>query len=643
MKKLFSLIISIIITFPTIPSVTAYECNDTYATDTDSIYIVNYDDVPKSHWAYQYIMDMSNKGILSGYGDGYFGPENTITRAQFATIMCNAAKLETYPVSDTSYVDVSTSDWFAQSVEAAKYYLSGYIYDGKKYYKPNENAVREDIAVALVKLKGYDVSNYNETELKTKFTDWQSISKDARKYVYAAVKNNLIDGYDDNTFRGQASITRAEAATLFWKSYQFGNDNKVFEKEVFETIPPAPTIKPTTSPVPTEDISVEQKLELSLNIPNTQYTLKPNESIEFIVNIGYNIYGEYEPIITGNTEIISSSTQKSNNMTTKNIYTTKELAPGKYELTFSITDEIKTHTKTVNITVIEPEPEYLYELKTIGTGVTDIETMIAFSDGAFFMSDDVVYEVTKDGNTVNVLLDGNDMDYLGGGEISKAEKSYLKTFVRYLGYDPLSDERYCILSQTIGNCPILLYNIDTGEYIDITKIMRSKEVERYSNLRFAPDESFLLDEFGNIVISQTIIDYVNNKVYGFQAGSQGSCTQLFVDNNIYIPSKSMGINIYKYNKRTGLADEKLDYFIPEKSNFISADNKYFYFRTDSGNIYRVDTNGDSELLFGVDDIDNVDGRLINIGSIKYLTSVISNGVIYYWDVNYNSIRQLSHK
>ena len=41
MKKLFSLIISIIITFPTIPSVTAYECNDTYATDTDSIYIVN--------------------------------------------------------------------------------------------------------------------------------------------------------------------------------------------------------------------------------------------------------------------------------------------------------------------------------------------------------------------------------------------------------------------------------------------------------------------------------------------------------------------------------------------------------------------------------------------------------------------------
>ena len=572
-KKIISTILAVTL-FSSI-SINAFALIPEYAEEYTNLPTTKYekvfDDVKKSYWAFDYIMEMVNRGVLSGYPNGKFYPDNTITRAEFSKIMCIASGITVTNTVTTSYKDVKPTDWYAPYVEAGKYYLSGYISNNERYYLPETNALREDIAVALVKLKGYDTSLADESILKTMFKDYQSISQGARKYVAVAVENGLISGYDDDTFRGQDTVTRAEAATLLWRAYQYGNGNKVFDKEELDL--------PVQTPVPETIITIEKEDD--------------DDKVE-------------------NDETDTSSKEESTLIDNK--------------------DEEEL-----------PESEYLYELKTIGTGITDVETMIAFSNGVFFMSDDVVYEVTKDGNTVNVLLDGNDMDYLGGGEISKAEKSYLKTFVRYLGYDPLSDERYCILSQTVGDCPILLYNIDTGEYIDITKIMRSKEVECYSNLGFAPDESFLLDEFGNIVISQTIIDYVNNKVYGFQAGSQGSCTQLFVDNNIYIPSKSIGINIYKYNKRTGLADEKLDYFIPEKSNFISADNKYFYFRTDSGNIYRVDTNGDSELLFGVDDIDNVDGRLINIGSIKYLTSVISNGVIYYWDVNYNSIRQLSHK
>jgi len=203
-----------------------------YNVDIYDIEIPNktngFTDVSEKHWAYKYITDMTNRGLLSGYGNGKFGPDDTITRGQFATIMCRAAGLEAPSITQSSYVDVSSSDWFAPYVEAAKHFLSGFMVDGKMYYKPNENAVREDIAVALVKLKGYDVSDYNEEELKAKFSDWQSISKEARKYVFAAVKNGLINGYEDNTFRGQASITRAEASTLFWKAFQVGNDNKIF-------------------------------------------------------------------------------------------------------------------------------------------------------------------------------------------------------------------------------------------------------------------------------------------------------------------------------------------------------------------------------------------------------------------------------
>ncbi len=173
-------------------------------------------DVSLQHWAYDYISEMSKKGVISGYGNGMFGPEDKITRAQFATMLCRIANIKTDDIVVTSFSDVSMADWYAVYVEAAKPYFGGY--NNNTYYNPNTYAKREDIAVALVKYKGYDISLYSEEEFEKIFTDWNEISVDARKYVYAAVKNNLINGYNDDTFRGEANITRAEAATLFYKA-----------------------------------------------------------------------------------------------------------------------------------------------------------------------------------------------------------------------------------------------------------------------------------------------------------------------------------------------------------------------------------------------------------------------------------------
>ena len=117
---------------------------------------------------------------------------------------------------------------------------------------------------------------------------------------------------------------------------------------------------------------------------------------------------------------------------------------------------------------------------------------------------------------------------------------------------------------------------------------------------------------------------------------------LFVNNNIHIVTiRRRDDVIFSYDKRTG-DGVKLDYYVPGQNRLIGADSNNFYFRTDDNTIYKVDTNGDSKLLLCSDDIDNIDGRKINISAIEYKTSAISpDGTIYYWDINYNSIRQLS--
>ena len=232
MKKI---IISIILAMSMISGITASamipEYAEEYKTQPSYNYSQKFSDVPKSHWAYDYIMEMVNRGVLSGYPNGRFYPNNSITRAEFSKIMCVSAGLDVNSVKNTSYVDVKSSDWFAPFIEAGKYYLSGYISNGERWYKPNANALREDIAVALVKLKGYDVSIYDESILYTMFKDKDSISSGARKYVAVAVENGLISGYEDDTFRGQNTVTRAEAATLLWRAYQYGDENKVFDTE----------------------------------------------------------------------------------------------------------------------------------------------------------------------------------------------------------------------------------------------------------------------------------------------------------------------------------------------------------------------------------------------------------------------------
>ena len=228
-KALFSIFTAILVLSMTTTSFAAVvNYGSEYTNQPNKQYSQKFYDVDKNYWAFNYIAEMSERGAINGYPDGNYYPENYVTRAEFAKIMCIAAGLSIDDYDSSDYCDVHYYDWYTPYVSIGQYYLNGYVIDGELYYCPDQYALREDIAVALVKLKGYSITGADESILKTMFTDWQSISADARGYVASAVENGLISGYEDRTFRGQDSINRAEAATLLWRAYQYGNENKKF-------------------------------------------------------------------------------------------------------------------------------------------------------------------------------------------------------------------------------------------------------------------------------------------------------------------------------------------------------------------------------------------------------------------------------
>jgi hypothetical protein len=176
-----------------------------------------FSDVTESHWAFNFIESLAARGIVAGFPDGTYKPEGTVTRAEWAALLVNAAGLRAD--DDGLYYSDMNGHWANTHVNAIRKYLPGYA-DGN--FRPDAPAVREDVVVSLVGLLGYALLGYDEP---VRFSDMDSISSNAVFYIIVAVQMGLVSGYPDGTFRPRGTLTRAEAAAVLYKAFPplFGN------------------------------------------------------------------------------------------------------------------------------------------------------------------------------------------------------------------------------------------------------------------------------------------------------------------------------------------------------------------------------------------------------------------------------------
>lgn len=191
--------------------------------------IGQFPDVKSTHWAYEAISHMANTGVISGYPDGRFRPNESVTREQFAKMMVEALDLPVDTPKTPTFKDVHEGHWSYTYVESAKQYLAGFSNTDGSYYRGTQNAIREDIAFALVEAKGYAGQHADISQLSSIFKDTDKISAEKKQHVLIAYEKNLISGYSDKTFRPKGSITRAEAAQVLYNvlfPYSDGDDSQ---------------------------------------------------------------------------------------------------------------------------------------------------------------------------------------------------------------------------------------------------------------------------------------------------------------------------------------------------------------------------------------------------------------------------------
>lgn len=170
-------------------------------------------DVTSTHWAFGIIGELCSKGYVKGYPGGAFKPDNNITRAEFTRILTKVLGLSDKKPAASMFSDITPADWYYGAVQAAA--GAGIVkgYDNGKFL-PDQNISREEMAVILVNALGKREEALSRAGDETIFTDDRGIASWARGFVVIAVQEGLVKGYPDNTFRPGNNATRAEACAI---------------------------------------------------------------------------------------------------------------------------------------------------------------------------------------------------------------------------------------------------------------------------------------------------------------------------------------------------------------------------------------------------------------------------------------------
>lgn len=197
-----------------------------------------FSDLTKTHWAYDNVMNMHNSGIISGFTDNTFRPDVSLTRDQFITLAVKGLNIKN-PDVIKEFKD-SSNRWSEEFIKIAGYTMVDYT---DTVFRPDDSALREDVAMSIVRLNNLEKEDY-DLGILNKFSDKNKISENRKKYVAIAVQNGFMNGNADGTFAPKKALTRAEGATVVLNmlnkviegTYLLGEELDIKEPESIEEL-----------------------------------------------------------------------------------------------------------------------------------------------------------------------------------------------------------------------------------------------------------------------------------------------------------------------------------------------------------------------------------------------------------------------
>lgn len=194
---------------------------------------ISFSDVLEDSWYYEVVSELSSKGIIKGYEDGTFKPNNNITQVEFLALLMRAVNVDTTTISGTEWysgvLNVAIEKGVVLPVIDNEYVLNSITreYAAKYIHKS---------LLGIVGLNG----SYNTEDIKKQINDVDLFyGNQFSQYIIYCYRKGVLVGDNNGNFNPKSNLTRAEAATIISRimndfniSVHNGIDNIVIKDDV---------------------------------------------------------------------------------------------------------------------------------------------------------------------------------------------------------------------------------------------------------------------------------------------------------------------------------------------------------------------------------------------------------------------------
>ena len=185
--------------------------------NTDSNYKPDFQDLDSVEWARTAINGLAMRGMISGRDQYTFDPNANITRAEYCQILMGAINALNAK-GESTFADVPSTAWYYNAVSVASQLgiVSGY---GDGNFGPNDLITRQDMALMTYKTAKIMNKSLEPVNAEITFEDSHEIADYAFEAVMTLQKAGIINGMTDTTFEPHSNATRAQSAKVIFDTF----------------------------------------------------------------------------------------------------------------------------------------------------------------------------------------------------------------------------------------------------------------------------------------------------------------------------------------------------------------------------------------------------------------------------------------
>ncbi|HDR6315084.1 TPA: S-layer homology domain-containing protein [Bacillus thuringiensis] len=170
---------------------------------------IGFKDVPVNHWSYKAIMDLQERNIVAGYGNGIFGFGDSITRGQVARMIYLYLNPADEPNAPNTFTDIKGHMFEKEILSLSKTGIMSGFGDGT--FGPDNILTREQLAAVLTRAFNLKA---------TSSTTFKDVNKNywATNAISALQENKITAGTGDNMFEPKSIVTREQYAQFLYNA-----------------------------------------------------------------------------------------------------------------------------------------------------------------------------------------------------------------------------------------------------------------------------------------------------------------------------------------------------------------------------------------------------------------------------------------